>query len=154
MLGVLLALMRVARPAVFAACGAALAHARATLIDDHAIARRCIGNGAPNRLDHTSDLMAEDLRRDREGKDATVIVRVVVRVTGHDVQIGAAESHRLDADEHLVWGWLVHGHVAHLDSRHVDEHGGAHRGGRRGRRHRAIAGIEERATPDHAAPSG
>ena len=91
----------------------------------------------------------------RERQDVAVVVRVVVRVAGDDVQIGAAQPDGLDAHEHLVRARRLHGDVAHLDACDVDEHGGAHRGPRR----RAVALIaatagRAAATPAQAAPSG
>ena len=77
-------------------------------------------------LDHARDLVAEDLRMLGERPDAPELVTVVVRVSGDDVQIGAAQAHRLHANDDLVRRRLGARHLAHLDAVDVDEHRGAH----------------------------
>ena len=89
------------------------------------------------------------------GCAALGIVGVVVRMAGDDVQIGAAQSHRLDAHDDLVRRRRLHRHVTDLDPPDVDEHGGTHgRPGGRGRRHRRSATSGARTTPTQAEPPG
>ena len=81
---------------------------------------------------------------------AATLVRVVVPVARHDVQVGAAQADRGNLHQHLVRRGELHGDVAHLDAIHVDEDGGAHgSSGVSGVGHTATAALDV-----HAAPAG
>ena len=91
-LGIRLALVRVARRAVLAQRAGAGAEAVAALVEDHRVAGRQVAHLAARGLDDARHFVPEHLRRDVERDGLTETVGVVVGVAFVDVEVGAAEA--------------------------------------------------------------
>src|SRR5204863_9589133 len=101
-LSVKLALMRVAGPAIFTGRRPARADAVQSLIEDHPIAASEIRDLAANFFNAPADFMSQNLRLDIKRNRLSVIVSIVVGVSGEDMRIGAAQADCRHPDEDLV----------------------------------------------------
>ena len=126
MLAIPLALVGVAARTILARRRSVLAHAVASLVDDHAIARREVRHIPTDVLDDPGDLVPENLRFLGERYDAAVGAAVVVRVTRDNVHVGSADPDRADTHAHLVRPRKRRWHIAHLEAIHARKHDGTH----------------------------
>jgi hypothetical protein len=126
-LAIELALMTVPGAAIVTQNLAPPTHAIQALVDYHTIAFTQICHRATNLRNNTCDLMTEYLRLQRKWNLLTVFVRVVVSVTGEDVNISSAKTDRRNANQHFVRRDYRTRNVAHFETIHIAQDTRLHR---------------------------
>src|SRR5207247_1924661 len=125
-LAVELALMRIAARAVLAQWRPRFAYAAPPLIDHHPVAGTQVTHVLSTRLHDARELVSQDLRLVREPDRPPARVPVVVRVSGEDVQVGAAQPDGRDAHEDLPRPGIRAPDIPYLDPADVHQHGSPH----------------------------
>src|SRR5204862_3557311 len=97
-----------------------------SLINDYAITGCQVIYAPACFFDHATDLMAKNLRIDVERHRLTVLIRIVIGVTGEDMRVGAAKAHRRNPDHDIMRAGGRLCHIADLTARAPATHAGVH----------------------------